>query len=88
MRSTVDIFQGMLAHLRINLCGVQVAVTKHILDMPDVRAVIQHVRGHCVPKQMIAAPLGNPGQGLVVSDLLPNLRLFYFESRKARTGRQ
>jgi len=44
----VDLFEGLVANLGIDLGGTQVAVAQHFLDMADIRAIIQHVGSHGV----------------------------------------
>ncbi|EFW12525.1 hypothetical protein SSYM_1134 [Serratia symbiotica str. Tucson] len=39
-------------HLRVDLRALHTPVTQHRLYSPQVRAVLQHLRRHCLPEQM------------------------------------
>lgn len=66
----VDLFEGLVAHLGIDLGGTEVTVAQHFLDMADIRAIIQHVGGHGVAEQVAATGLADPGFFLVIADFL------------------
>lgn len=50
------------ADMSVELCGLQAGVTEHLLDMPQIAAVVQKAGGKGVPEQMAVARLGDPGQ--------------------------
>lgn len=52
----------------VNLRGVEIAVAEHRLDEADVGAVLEHVRGHGVSKQMTRANRIDTGLGDVAFD--------------------
>ena len=61
MGSRVDLFQLTDAHLRVDLRGREVGVAQHLLDVADVRSILQHQRGHGVAKEMAGSLLGDVG---------------------------
>jgi hypothetical protein len=55
MGSGMDFPQLEDADFGVNLRGVEPGMSEHLLDEPDVRPVLQHVRGARVPEQ-VATP--------------------------------
>ena len=53
----MDSLQSADCHLRVDLCCLDVRVTEHLLDAPDVCSIFVHQRGHRVPEQMARAAL-------------------------------
>ena len=48
----VNILEFLDAHLRVDLSGGQQGMSGHLLDVADVRAVLQHQRRHGVPEKL------------------------------------
>ena len=61
MAPGVDLDQLADGDLRINRSGLQLGVPEQLLDKPDVRAALQHVRGAGVPQEMAGTALFQPG---------------------------
>jgi hypothetical protein len=59
MCGRVDLLQRADRHVRVNLRGLDVLVSEHLLDIADVRAAFEHVRRHRVPHQMTRAYLAD-----------------------------
>ena len=55
----MDRLKRLYAHLRVYLRALHAPVTQHRLYPPQVRAVLQHLRRHCVTEQ-VAASLSMP----------------------------
>lgn len=53
MGLAMHVFEGLLADLGIDLGRAKVTVAEHLLDMADVRAVIQHGHNHGVKSSNI-----------------------------------
>lgn len=45
------VLQTLSAHLGIHPGGTQAAVPKHVLDVADIRAIVQHMGRHGVVSQ-------------------------------------
>ena len=57
----VDIFEFLDADLRVNLFSRQQSVPEHLLDVADIRAVLQHQCRHGMPEDMRRAFLADFG---------------------------
>jgi hypothetical protein len=61
--------------VRVNLGGVEPGVSKHLLDVTQVGAVLQHERGHRVPEQVATAIFGDAaGFHVVVNHMTQDTR--------------
>ena len=57
----MDILELLAADLCVNLSSRQQAVAEHLLDIADVRAVLQHQRRHGMPEDMRRSVLADFG---------------------------
>ena len=59
MCGEIDLLQQIDRYARLQLCGGDLGVPEHLLNHPDVGAVLQHQRSHRVAPQMAAAHLAD-----------------------------
>jgi hypothetical protein len=67
MRGGVDLLKLADGNLCVHLRALQVAMAEHLLDKANVRAPLQHQRGHGVPEHVTrpgAGPVFWPGPAL------------------------
>ena len=52
MKFPVDVPQPVSRHMRVNLRGADVRVAEQFLNHPQIRAVLQQMRGKTVPQHV------------------------------------
>ena len=52
MEAKVRLFEPFLVNVRVNLRGGDIRVAQHLLDDPQVCAVVEKVRGEAVPQRV------------------------------------
>ena len=68
MRCRVDLLEHPYRDVRVNLRCVEPCMTEHLLYEADVRAALQHQRGHRVAEEMASAMLADSGRFHVIAD--------------------
>ena len=68
MRQAVDFNQLLDVDVGVNLGGVEPGMSKHLLDVTQVGAVLQHQCGHRVPEQVATAVFGDAAGLHVIVD--------------------
>ena len=52
MKAPMDVLEPLLVHMRVDLRRGDIGVAEHLLDHPEIGAVVQQVRGEGVPQQV------------------------------------
>src|SRR4051794_29264101 len=52
MMLRVQFFQALTSHMRIDLCGRQIAMSEQHLHDPEISTVIQQMRGKCMAQRV------------------------------------
>lgn len=83
MRLGMHLTEPLDGHLGVDLRGVELRVTQHLLDRPQVRTTLEHLRGHGVPEEVTGA-LAMPYARVVRTERLPKGSTQVFERSKRR----